>query len=903
MDQVTKQYIDTLKSVLPGGIVFQLTPTMLKKSTIDANRTIREFLASNLIFDFDELPKGEKEFVNAQLFYRGNLFLRDVSLVRPNAKPDKPGDPRIWIYNLNKNAKPGDWIYLAYKSETFYVIPIEKTKEFTQQIQNTFGETLNYQVSSGLKNLIGKQLITDDFVAIFELVKNSFDAHASKVDIIFQNLNSDNAKIIINDDGKGMNFDELKNKWLFVGYSAKKDGSEDEDYRHGLGIKKIFAGAKGVGRFSCDRLGSKLKLITRKDEPNSKVEVLYTDWKKFEENPKARFEDIGIRHETLLNDKTFLKHGTQLEISNLEDTWSRGDLKNLRLSLEKLILPKSRNNQQAVDNKRKTFEIYITAENELLEDQNYDPDNIADYYERVNGPVKNLIFDTLELRTTTIEVEISKEGTYIKTKLKDRGEDIYSIKEANKFKLHDIEVKLYHLNQSAKATFTKRMGFPIMRYGHVFVYKNGFRIYPFGDFQEDTFAIDVRKSDKEFSRIGTRSLAGRIEINGSNPDFVESTSRDAGFIKNNAFDELKLFYYFILERFEKYVVDVIRWGKNITPNDLESGTSKEKMLDLISEITGSQNILELWYNENIVDILASKQEGSAKTLLFNLQNVALKTGSKEYLEDIALAQQRLTELEKITEQAEEVARDAKISVDEARKALEFEQQKNKYLLATDRNLSDDARSLIHNVKIVTEKINTNIEILSNKIKNDNINKDEMLQRLGTIRINADKAYKMSRLITKADFRSSQEKRTVDIVSYIDEYITEYLTLFEDRPIKVEIHKKGASLFRKVSLLDLSIVIDNLISNSGKKGADKVRLDFKNISSTLLEMIFSDNGIGLDSQFLNNPEVIFELGITDTNGSGIGLYTVRSVLADNYATIEFLGNNKILKGASFKIVFN
>ena len=77
-------------------------------------------------------------------------------------------------------------------------------------------EQLRFKVSSALKNIIGSDLISDDFIAVFELVKNAYDAHASKVEITFENIYSDNAKIIIKDNGKGMNYDDLINKWLLM---------------------------------------------------------------------------------------------------------------------------------------------------------------------------------------------------------------------------------------------------------------------------------------------------------------------------------------------------------------------------------------------------------------------------------------------------------------------------------------------------------------------------------------------------------------------------------------------------------------------------------------------------------------------------------------------------------------
>lgn len=904
MNLILEEKIQLLKNLLPGGVSFQLTNTMLVKSTIDASKTIRDFLVNNSFFDFDQLLKGQKEYMNCQLFDNGNLFQRKVSLVRPQAKPDRPGDPRIWIYDLNKNVKSEDWIYFGAKDDIFYVIPVKTDRKFTGNVERVFGEKLNYVVSSGLKNLIGKQLITDEFIAIFELVKNSFDAHARNVVVIFENLKGSNPKIIIKDDGKGMNFNELKNKWLFVGYSAKSDGSEDEDYRHNLGVKRVYAGAKGVGRFSCDRLGSTLKLTTRKDDKNSLTEVLHTNWRKFEEDPKARFEDIGVTHETLQIDDSdnMMSHGTILEISDIDKNWTRKKLLALKLSLEKLILPESRGSKLK-DKKRKEFKINLITKSEAEEDGKY-TDSIKDYYNIVNGQIRNLIFETLELKTASIGVSISEDGEEITTSLNDKGLDIYRITEKNPYDLQNIDINLYHLNQSAKLTFSRRMGFPIMRYGHVFVYKNGFRIYPFGDFEEDHFAVDLRKSDKEFSRIGTRSLSGRIEINGDveNNKFIELTSRDSGFVKNNSFKELKTLYHNTIGRFEKYVVDVVKWGKDIEFTNLSSGERNEEVIQLISDISGSDSIIKIWYNDKIVDILSTKQEASASALLVNLQKAAEKTGEKSVFQDVTIAQQRLAELKIVTEQAEQIARDAKISVDEARKALEFERQKNKYLLSADKNISDDIRSMLHNYKNVTNKINTNIEILTLKIKNDELDKSELLDRLAAIKFSTDKAYKMSRLMTKADFRTNQERNTVEIVDYFDEYINDYNSLFEDRKLKIEINRKGEKFFRKVSLLDLSIVIDNLIANSGKKGANKIRLDFNTTTSNQLDLIFSDNGEGLSTEFLKDPDVIFELGITDTDGSGIGLNSVRNILKDNNASILFLGNKKVLQGASFQLTF-
>src|SRR5437667_4378345 len=107
-----------------------------------------------------------------------------------------------------------------------------------------------FRISSALKTIIGRELITDDFVAVFELVKNAFDAHARNVEIRFEGLHTDSPKLVIKDDGKGMTESDITEKWLFVAYSAKREGTEDDlegkpkDYRDKIRVERTFAGAK-----------------------------------------------------------------------------------------------------------------------------------------------------------------------------------------------------------------------------------------------------------------------------------------------------------------------------------------------------------------------------------------------------------------------------------------------------------------------------------------------------------------------------------------------------------------------------------------------------------------------------------------------------------------------------------
>src|ERR1700751_978862 len=89
------------------------------------------------------------------------------------------------------------------------------------------GDPLHFSVATGLKRALGRELITNEEVAIFEMVKNSFDADAETVQIFFGD-----DSIIVADDGHGMSYGDLENKWLFVAYSEKRQKQQEtaEDF-------------------------------------------------------------------------------------------------------------------------------------------------------------------------------------------------------------------------------------------------------------------------------------------------------------------------------------------------------------------------------------------------------------------------------------------------------------------------------------------------------------------------------------------------------------------------------------------------------------------------------------------------------------------------------------------------
>ena len=83
---------------------------------------------------------------------------------------------------------------------------------------------LNFNFDVSAYRLLGRELITDRITALFEIVKNSYDANANIVEVEFFDVNprTKKSKIIIKDDGLGMDLSDLKNKWMVIGTSSKR---------------------------------------------------------------------------------------------------------------------------------------------------------------------------------------------------------------------------------------------------------------------------------------------------------------------------------------------------------------------------------------------------------------------------------------------------------------------------------------------------------------------------------------------------------------------------------------------------------------------------------------------------------------------------------------------------------
>lgn len=833
---------------------------------------------------------------------------------------------------------------------------------------------VRFSTHAHIKSIIGKDLITDDNIAVLELVKNSFDAGSKKVDITFKNIlkNDDSDKLkepsqkssrlIIKDEGIGMSEYDITKKWLNIAYSEKKEKKEE--------FGRVLAGNKGVGRFSCDRLGKFLTIYSRKK--GEKYNKLFIDWRVFEKEGEVDFniQDVELEIENL-NESEFVsstgyakfESGTILEISCLREYWHSDKIISLKRQLERLINP-----NQAF--KKSDFGVKITASEFLQHDKD------EEEYNKINGEVKNTIFEKLDFRTSSIQAKIDAKGEFITTTLQDRGNEIFLLKERNPFsQLSNIEISIFFLNTYAKVYFTKQTGIKAVHFGSIFLFINGFRIPPYGDIGDDWLGMEIRKGQGYNRYLGTRDVVGRIEINDESEKFKIISNR-SGIVHNVAYEQLTKstapfgFYYKTFRRLERFVVEGINWDS--TPeniNDIEKeiydkkwNESKENYID--DSLTRSKRILavvrniidakkdeivDLKINEDFVKQIINEQTERAKIELENvlttikekskdlnpeiisdvLNKISQKsedikafssvlsnysdTSAKE-IKGLNLIQDSLqSQYNKLLKQKEQLEEKLRLEQEAREKAeqeqkrveaeLELEKEKNTYLRTSSRSLSEDAKGLVHNIKITSKNISTSVDNLYNKILNGKAKEQEILKALGNIKFQAEKALKVSKIITRSNFNTEKNEQIIDVAKFVTQYIDIYSDIYEKNDLEFEVKNKNATLTKKASILDISVILDDLISNSEKANAKNVFIEMSNPTKDTLKIIFSDDGKGVPKKFSENPEQIFELGVTTTDGSGIGLNSVRTALKALRGRIEFIGNGKKLKGACFEILIN
>ena len=582
-------------------------------------------------------------------------------------------------------------------------------------------------------------------------------------------------------------------------------------------------------------------------------------------------------------------------------------------------------------------------------DENKKLESLAEEEQKIiNGPIVNRMASVLSLKTTQIESRLT--NGVITTTLSDRGTLMYKIEEDSSFPhLENVSINLYYLNRKAKYNFSLKMGVDAVNYGNVFLFRNGFRIYPYGEPGDDSWGLNKRVQQGYNRTLGTRELIGRVDVETDKvDDFKEVSSRDGGLVETDASTELFSYFTMAHRLLERYVVGVL-WGinfleknyfkdKNIGFIERERLQKEEKenetadyiynhvgsrvdFIQLIKNLTNNPSIRVIAYNKKLANIVDNTSELDRLQVQFisDLRKVATRTHDSDLMKRIDAFESELKKLRTQKDEAERKVVEERVRREKAEqcaqesekkrkeeeekrktkeKELEAQKQMNRYLSST-QHTSPEVLDLMHAVALSSNDLNALIDSMSMGVRTRSISMSDVLNYLDEMSFHTSRIIKISKMLTKADIVLLSKATEIDL----KEYVKEYVFNFEHSIHVVYGHEYNGIKKKLIPVLELSIVLDNLISNAKKANATEITIDFENQNGTI-EIAFSDNGKGVDLEHYT-PESIFDPGVTNRRGgSGIGLSTIRKFMdKDLNGEIVFAGNGlRYSTGATFILRF-
>ena len=287
-------------------------------------------------------------------------------------------------------------------------------------------------------------------------------------------------------------------------------------------------------------------------------------------------------------------------------------------------------------------------------------------------------------------------------------------------------------------------------------------------------------------------------------------------------------------------------------------------------------------------------------IIAKLFSLRIKIG-REISEENEAYKRHLLEIEKAKRKAEEEAR-AKAE-EEARKARQdkikaeakYEEAKSETKKYQSQNntifsaLSEDQKSFsakTHLIKTNALTIRNGIKTLAKKIGIDNY------KELGAIAVATDKILSAIKYSALAKFDIENEYIVEDLFVFCEEYL---LNVLSKQYFNIDITTNIQGTYRlRFNPQHISLLLDNLVANSEKSNSTELIFDMIHESS-VKQIIISDNGNGFGKL---DKEQIFEFGFSNTGGTGIGLYNVKTVVKKIRGEIK--AEKREPKGARFII---
>ncbi|GAA3674807.1 histidine kinase/DNA gyrase B/HSP90-like ATPase [Yimella lutea] len=697
-------------------------------------------------------------------------------------------------------------------------------------------ESAPFRPRARIVGTLGADLISSERVALVELVKNAYDADATTCLIAYGPAESGTGReLVVLDDGHGMTLDELTSGWLDLAGTAKVKTRLSESKGRPL------LGEKGVGRLAASRLGSELMVTTRR-RGHEECQLMI-DWAQFR-NPDLYLDQIEVAVTTgesddlgpygrasRLRDEAGVEHegsyGTMLTITGETQAWTHDDVAEIQRALQRLVAP-------ATVGTRSDFRIVLSL-----------PSEFEDLAGEV-GPPQFTTAPLYRLRATVDEsgdAVIEFDGQHPDLVPRSKTRHLWTADRKPVCGPFTVEIRAWDLDREGIDLAAPTMGVRDFRrqlamMAGVSMYRDGFRLFPYGERGDDWLGLDLRRVNQPTMRVSNNQIIGFVFLSHSRNPLLQDQSNREGLIDNVAYDDLRTMVTTLTAELEALRVSLRRREKPAEPTG-----------GLFDNLT----------IDDLPDVLRS--HGAKAEVIAEVERRAeLISGAVQVVKDTLTRFQMHATLGQLVDRV----------VHEGRNAIAPLRNKANLLSRAVERSDDNA---------ITKR------------------RDELLS---TVESQASLLGALFDGLDPLSGRKRGRPANVNAMRAINEAVrASDTTLCPTATITVEGNDTRVRWAESDIILAVVNLINNaLYWLSGSGNRDKaVRVTFTRVADDQVLIRVSDNGPGVDPQYEGHIfDPYFSL---KSNGVGLGLSIVGSI-ADNYGGALTLSEHPELGGASFEL---
>lgn len=381
-------------------------------------------------------------------------------------------------------------------------------------------DSVRFSVDAGHIQRLGLELVAKQETALAELIKNAYDADASEVIVRFQIQDKVGGKLTISDNGSGMTLDVVRDSWMRLSTANKQSHPISPRYQ------RLRAGRKGIGRFAVQRLGKVLIMETEVLGSPKGLRVSF-DW---DNNFKSGQDLNEVFNQVEEYEKPIDREGTRLQIEMLRESWSEAALNRvwkMILSLQSPFSAIADEGQKRADYLDPGFEVQLNGESSKQRKTTLGIE--SGFLQHALAIITGSVDSDGNAKVSVVSDKIALDESYeLDKKVKLTGPFTFSAR---------YFIYLPDVLSGLSAPLAREMG---SEYGGIRIYRNGFRVAPYGERADDWLRLD-RDTSRRVIIVPANNVNffGQVSLSREdNPNFEETSSRE-GLIENEAFEELR----------------------------------------------------------------------------------------------------------------------------------------------------------------------------------------------------------------------------------------------------------------------------------------------------------------------------------------------------------------------------